>query len=542
MTHLLVTVRFLDDRYHGLLDRNGPPEWPPSPFRLFQALVAGAARRGKLVVVDDKHPDTPDNKNFTPIGQALGWLQRHTREHPPIIIAPKSKTGQAITRFVPNNDGDKKFDRQERLTAKPTIPTLFVLEPDQKPEVHYVWDIAGRSDCPITDIERAARSLTALGWGIDMAFADARLADEAELQKLKGVRWYPKKNAGSFRDTLRMPTYDDKSGQCTLCDLRHCHSTFINRIEHGKPLKTVDKPKVFERVLYTSVERPARRPCYVFKLLDDNLDTTRYPQPLLAHIAAVVRHAAIESMRDGSNAPSGMPAAERGEWVNRFVRGLNEPRRDDHQQISYVPLPSIGAEHSDAMIRNVMLVAPLGCEAELEHVASRLDGAVLEFKGDTGEPCDTDTPPRTALPHAIELFNPPQGKFIDKCYLGRSKVWQSVTPVILDEHAKKVERRNEATGEIEKLWNHDELICKALQRASIETPCKFTWQTLPFYKNCVTAHRYDRNKRPNFVPPKRLDGKTAVHLRLMFEQEVPGPVTIGAGRHCGFGLFAAVAP
>ena len=33
---LVISVRLLDDRYHG----NGT--WPPSPFRLFQALVAAA--------------------------------------------------------------------------------------------------------------------------------------------------------------------------------------------------------------------------------------------------------------------------------------------------------------------------------------------------------------------------------------------------------------------------------------------------------------------------------------------------------------------
>ena len=73
MTHLLLTVRFLDDRYHGLLDRGGPVEWPPSPFRLFQALVAGVARRGELVVGED----IPDNKNFTAIATMSGdRLQR----------------------------------------------------------------------------------------------------------------------------------------------------------------------------------------------------------------------------------------------------------------------------------------------------------------------------------------------------------------------------------------------------------------------------------------------------------------------------------
>ncbi len=542
MTHLLLTVRFLDDRYHGLLDRGGPPEWPPSPFRLFQGLVAGVARRGELVDGED----VPSNANFTPIGKSLDWLQRHTRDHPPIIIAPKSRTGQAITRFVPNNDGDKKFDRQERLTAKPTIPTLFLLEKDQKPEVHYIWELPDNHNCPAIDIERAARSLTTLGWGIDMAFADARLTNEAELQTLKGIRWYPKKNVGSFRDTLRLPTYDDELGQCTLSDLRHCHSTFINRIEHGKPLKTVDKPKVFDRVLYTSSERPAGRRSIVFNLIrvDENGEEqpARYPQPLLAHIAAVVRHAAIDSMKDGRNAPRWIDESKRAEWARRFVRGKNDPPRDDHQQISYVPLPSIGHEHSDAMIRNVLLIAPIGREDELEHVAARVDGVKLEFK-DEGEGCDTGTPPRIPLPHTIERFNPPKGKFIDKCYLGRSKVWQSVTPVILDEH---IHEKTRGTEDGQKIKYRDEedfkrLIVLALQRAGIETPCEFTWQTLPFYRNCLSAHRYDRNKRPNYLLPKRLDGKTAVHVRLTFEHPIPGPIAIGAGRHCGLGLFAALA-
>lgn len=543
MTHLLLTVRFLDDRYHGLLDRGGPPEWPPSPFRLFQALVAGVARRGELVEGEDK----PENTNFKPIGQALGWLQRHMRDHPPIIIAPKSKTGQAITPFVPNNDDETHRHPELHRVAKPTIPTLFLLEPDQKPEVHYAWPLNGVKGCPVADLERAARSLTTLGWGIDMAFADARLATEAELQSLKGVRWYPKNRDYPFKDTLRVPTYDDMLGECTLCDLRHCHSTFINRIEHGKPLKTVDKPKVFDRVFYTSTERPMGRPSIVFRLLDEQSEPTRYSQPLLAHIAAVVRHAAINSMGEkGSNAPQWIKESEREAWVGRFVRGKVESKHSVHQQISYVPLPSIGFEHSDAMIRNVMLVAPIGCERELEYVATRLSDIPLEFKDDKknqqddGEPCDPNVPPRVALPRSLQRFNPPQGKFIDTCYHGRSKVWQSVTPVILDEHIDKKTREAKHGQKIKYRDEEDfkRLIILALQRAGIETPCTFTWQTIPFYKNCLSAFRHDRNKRPNFIPPKRLDGKTAIHLRLSFEHEIPGPLTLGAGRHCGFGLMA----
>lgn len=523
MTHLILTVRFLDDRYHGLLDRGGPPEWPPSPFRLFQALVAGVARRRELVVGDD----VPSNTNFTPIGNALGWLQRHTRDHPPIIIAPKAKSGQAITRFVPNNDGDKKFDRQVRLTAKHTEPTLFVLERDEKPEVHYVWGLARKTDCPIADIERAARSLTTLGWGIDMAFADAWLADEAEPQRFKGIRWYPKKSAGSFRGTLRTPTCDEELGECTLCDLRHCHSTFINRIEHGKPLKTVDKPKIFDRVHYTSIERPIGQPNAVFRLLDDNDDFVAYPHAKLIHLAGMVRHLAIKLMKQ--NPPRELRGLSPQQWVDQYVAGhkLRGDERDGppHTQFSYIPLPSTGYAHTNPAIRRVMIVAPLGDEIWLEHLAVRLDGERLK-------PLPSTTiRPGTRLERIPEI----RKDGVRNAYTDESCAWASFTPVILpgfDDHkpAKMMK-----------------LIRKALAQAGIEQPCEFEWSAFSRFPKSYSAHKYDRGGRmAGYIRPNHLLTQTAVHVTLRFHDgsekklpiSVPGPIAIGAGRFCGFGLFA----
>lgn len=523
MTHLLLTVRFLDDRYHGLQDRGGPPEWPPSPFRLFQALVAGVARRGELVEGDDE----PSNTKLKPIGQALDWLQRHTRDHPPIIIAPKSKTGQAITRFVPNNDGDRKFDRQERLTAKPTIPTLLVLEEDQKPEVHYVWDIDGKSDCPIADIERAARSLTALGWGIDMAFADARLADESELQNLNGVRWYPKKRDWPIRDTLRAPTYDDHSGECTLSDLRHCHSTFINRIEHGKPLRTVQKPKVFDRVLYTSAERPRGRPYAVFKLVDDDDEMVARPRAEIIHIAGMVRHVAIELMK--LNPPRDLRGFSRAHWVDQYVAGHKPPGEGadapPHTQLSYVPLSSTGHEHADPAVRRMMIVAPLGDESWLDHLAQHLDGQLLEPL------------PGSMLPRGTHLQLIPEGRRdgVRDVYTRESRSWASFTPVILpghDDHKPNKTRK---------------LIVKALAQSGIDQSCEFEWGAFSRFPKSYSAHKYFRDERApdgrrlvGYIRPDHLRDQTAVHLQLYFDHAIPGPITLGAGRHCGFGLMAAV--
>jgi CRISPR-associated protein Csb2 len=83
------------------------------------------------------------------------------------------------------------------------------------------------------------------------------------------------------------------------------------------------------------------------------------------------------------------------------------------------------------------------------------------------------------------------------------------------------------------------LIQVALRQAGIETPCEFTWQSNPFFKNCLSAHKYDRDGRhTGYHRPAHLKDLTAVHVSLTFEHPVPGPIVLGAGRHCGFGLMA----
>ena len=79
--YLTIHVRAHEGRYHGDGDEL------PSPFRLFQALVAGAGISGPL---DDGTK------------QALTWLEE--LPDAPIIASPRMVRGQAVTMFMPNND------------------------------------------------------------------------------------------------------------------------------------------------------------------------------------------------------------------------------------------------------------------------------------------------------------------------------------------------------------------------------------------------------------------------------------------------------
>jgi CRISPR-associated protein Csb2 len=500
MTHLLLTVQLLDDRYHGLLARNGPPEWPPSPFRLFCALVAGVAQRGELE---------------GEIRTALEWLQELD---PPIIIAPNSKEGRRFTRFVPNNDGDKKPDRQERLAAKLNIPTFLLLGQDGRPRIHYLWDISGRTEVPLDRIRDASRSLVALGWGVDMAFADAKLVTDADIQKLAGVRWHPKHGMWRNEGMLRVPTVSAELQECTLSNLMHCHQTATARIEHGQPLHNADNPRVYEQVFYTSAEGPlVGRPWRVFELRNTDGSRFRYPHRKLLHIAGMVRHLAIAAMEKDP------PRDVAGDWVETYVAGHAKTGFKYHRQLSFLPLPSVGHEYTDPGVRRVIVAAPVGDDAWLDHVVRRLAGQALKPEPDIPDPfADREPPILVPMPRQSH-------DGVVRCYTGPASVWHSFTPVILPGHDDH---------KPEKTWA---LIERALRQSGIDQACEFEWSVFSRFANSYSAHKYDEKKRPQgYFRPSYLNGLTAVHLTLRFTEDLrmPGPLVIGAGRHCGFGLMA----
>lgn len=499
MSYLLLTVQFIDDRYHGLLDRNGPPEWPPSPFRLFCAIVAGVARRGELE---------------SDIGKALMWLQTFD---PPVIIAPRHRIGRTIKRYVPNNDGDnpKKFDRQNRLAEKSTIPTLMLLDENEKPTVYYVWEIGDNADIPLELVRDAARSLIAFGWGIDMAFADARKVTQTELESLPGVRWYPKPGLRRDEGMLRTPVFDKETKLNSLNNLKHCYKTAINRIEHGKPLRSMDKPQIFNKIFYDSIERPIGRPSVVFELRHDDGSLCSYPQRQLIKIAGMVRHLAKELMLQSP--PSGTDA----DWVERYVVGHRKKDDSCHRQFSYLPLPSIGHQNADQLVRRVMITAPAGDDAWLEHLAKRLASHRL----------------KPEHPGAFGVKGPPtlvriQRDKMAMYYTNANHKWASVTPVVLPGHDDRKPAKTRR------------LIEAALAQSGIEQPCEFEWSPFSHFRKSLSAHKYDKNKQPTgYIRPDHLMTLTAVHLKLRFNNElnISGPLSIGAGRHCGLGIFAGVA-
>lgn len=489
---LLLSVRLLDDRFHGLAANGERPNWPPSCFRLFQAIVAGNAR-GESIPLE--------------VVEALKWLETLP---PPVIIVPASKAGRVTLTYVLNNTQGRsrtqKFLRPTLLNGDRLIEFAWKYDPSENTAQNHARILLD-----------AVRHIRAFGWGIDLAIGHGVIQEDLPETSKSRFHFFPRENPEAPGIEIRVP----KIG--SLDSLNECFRQYLGRFESSDSTFLESGGPLYQPWPYSS---GISRPHAVFKLVDDNDDTVSYPHAKLIHIAGMVRHAVIELMR--LNPPLDLRGYSLEQWADQYVAGHKPPgeRADDqpHTQFSYIPLPSTWHEHADPAVRRVMIVAPLGDEAWLDHLTQHLDGQPLEPL------------PGSTLPPGTHLQLIPEGRRdgVRDAYTRASRLWASFTPVILpghDDHKADKTRK---------------LILKALAQSGIDQSCEFEWGALSRFPKSYSAHKYVRDERVpdgkrlvGYIRPGHLLDRTAVHVQLRFDHPVPGPITLGAGRHCGFGLFAA---
>ena len=499
--YLRISATFLDERFHGCGD-GGEPEWPPSPMRLMQAIVAANADR----IRTDGALDA-----------ALIWLENQS---PPTIYAPKHEVGAVYRLSVPNNAMDlvgKAWARGDysgvgdanpaKHRAMKTVRPVRMLEGDT---VHYLWTLDDPVSAPLGVLARAAARIIALGWGIDLIVGCAEGISSEGLLSLPGERWQPTTAGATV--TLRAA----KPG--TLQALLDRHDAFVHRIGDDGFIPVPPLTR-FDVVGYRRPMDPITRPCAVFELRHDDGSFCAYPQRRLIHIAGMMRHLAKETMEKSP------PPDVDADWVERYVVGHRDANASEHHQFSYLPLPSVGHRHADHAIRRVMITARVGDDTWLQYISRRLAGCQL--RPETSKEFGPKGPPVL-----VRIFHDK----VARCYTNSANSWASVTPVILPGHDDRKPRKTR------------KLIEKALSQSGIEQPCTFEWSAISRFPRAYSAYRCGSNERPQgYFRPDHLRTQTAVHLMLQFHDgtmeetpvSVPGPLIVGAGRHCGLGLFIA---
>lgn len=500
MPALLIAVRFHDGRYHG------SGEWPPSPARLFQALVAGAARGQSL---------------REPTVAAFLWLESLA---PPIIAAPAAYAGQVFKNFVPNNDLDAVGGdpaRIGKIRADKTIrPQMF----DAAVPLLFAWTFQ-----PETDAERHARaiceivhSLYQLGRGVDMAWATGEVVDEADahLRANGGIQWRPTQDGGGAELSCPRPG--------SLASLAKRFGAMRGRFKtvgEGKKARMLfaQAPKPdFKQVPYNSPS--------AFLLFDIRTAEGFAPQPLERAVAltekvrdlAVKRLKASEWRRDDP---------KRETLADKIFVGRDAQEADKARRIRIAPIPSIGHARTERSIRRVLVTVPPDCPIATGDIAWAFSGLVL-VDPETGEVRDD----------SAELVAASDDTMLAHYGIeDAARVWRSVTPAALPDRAARrridpARVREEAKSGAERRREEDKAasaVGDSLRHGGVDTPVQaIRVQREPFEGMGLRAEVFAKGTR--FIKERLW------HVEIGFSGPITGPLLIGDGRYLGLGLMAPV--
>lgn len=488
---LLIAVYFLDGRYHGREDRFGGADgWPPSPGRLFQALVAGAAR-GANLQHDDVH--------------ALKWLECLD---PPRIAAPPVQRGRAVRLFVPNNDLDAVGGDPARVSEirvpKSWRPCYF----DADDPVLYLWDFESGST-EATRICDVTTRLCQLGKGIDMAWANGQVLDRDAAEVL----------LASHPGAVRTPAGAGETAAPhpgTLDSLVNQHRRKRER------LRTVSTNRGKSRQLFTQppkasfghvgYDTPPRRLHFELRGLEGGFA----PRPLAAAAPLLtgLRDTAARRLQDSLPAKAAV--------FERLVIGRGAGARDVARRVRLVPIPSIGAQHTDPSIRRIMAEIPADCPVRVDDLKWAFTG-LHPYDPQTGEVWPGST------------VSTDDARMADR-FAERAVVFRSMTPVALSDAQRR--RIGAAGDKTAKERNQEErraaaAVVQALRHAGIRTrPTDIRVQREPFQRRGVRAEL--------FAAGSRFSKHALWHVELRFGEPIRGPVVIGDGRFCGLGLMEPI--
>lgn len=461
-------------RFHG-------EEWPPSPARVFQALVAGTHRGVHGLIHQDRRDD------------ALRWLEA---QPPPAVLAPAATPGSGhLDNYVPNNDDNAPAGHVR--TAK----TLGVHAFPAGGVAAYRWTFEG--DGTHADVVAAMASLvTYLGQTADGVFCRGRVhhtappVDPADGRTLYGPREVP---GGAW--LAPAPGFFD------LCKRRYPRSVSTEPPDFTNSRQLVYAPLG---------EAPAEPlvPLAIFSL--ERLDgrSPWWPEQV-REPAGLVRNALVNWART--------PSVRRAFGEDRVARLLtghraaNDPApADGDGHFGIVPLPSLNdAGTADGRFRRLALVGWGARDATertlFEEAARALHNAPLHDRRDANGNRACATLQRMAAGserHWVQWWTAP------------SRHWRSVTPIVL-------------TGWLRPGRTLDRLVARTLGQAghppeAIESVATSAGPLVP---HTLPARTYRIGQEDAY-----LHTSPRCHVEVTFRQPVAGPLVLGRGRFAGLGL------
>jgi len=458
------------------------PDWPPQPDRVFSALVASWAARGQNAEE----------------AAALRWLES--------LPAPQMHASQAESRtapvvFVPPNDS--RSDRQKN--AKGLLPALRNRQPRRFPAarpltpiLHLYWLEAKPEQKTVEALQQLASDTSYIG-------------HSASLTRCRFLYVDNNKPAPDDAEHPRRRIYLGRLDEL-------CRDFKLER----RPLPGPPVSETSREIEYASA---------VF-------DTHWL---ILEHIAGEmpdVRACAIVSKTIRDTLLSGYRQIGCGDQIPEVVSGHTiEESPSQQPHLAIVPLLFAGFPHADGHVMAFALVPPRSqtiLEDDTFRRALRKLAPVDERRGRRVLTVKTrEGTPRTQA-FRIDLsptFDPPPGKrsLDPSLYLGPSRTWATLTPIVLDRHLKRTgEARQEEV---------EQQIAAACSNIGLPDP-----EGVVVDKHCAlegAVSAYASGASPPWMSwrlPAFLASRQLTHAVVRFSEPIQGPVILGAGRYLGLGL------
>ena len=511
----LLTGRYVASEFN---DRNRA-EWPPHPARVFSALVAahyegGEPEQGEAALrwLEAQPPpqlcfspaSARDSKiHYVPVNdKAISDARQVENAWAKVFAAGDAKQSakaesQLAKAYAKVSAPDEKLSKNAPEVAAHLLPATRTRQPrtfptviPTDPVVHFVWEQAP-TQAVRSGLDAIAAALVRVGHSSSLVAA-------CWLDAAPEPTWVPDPKGG---ETLRWV------GPGQLDALRALHGR---------------APYSEQRVMPFAVARyrPARRSvaiassCFAANFIVlRRIEGPRLPIVATEALADGVRRALMSHADDPS--PPLISGHERD----------GKPLERTH--LAVVPLAYVGGRHASGDLLGVALVPP--ADASLDDLRP-LFAAVGRWEAATGG--DADEPRsvltlgslgRWLLERNLEIA--PLRNLRESTWTRASRSWASVTPVVLDRHPGSLRRDREQA-----VQRMNATIATACLRIGLPAPIEIELSAAPFFRGSDKAARFRRRRGKD-------DPRPMIHARLRFEDEVVGPVLLGAGRFRGLGLF-----
>jgi CRISPR-associated protein Csb2 len=558
-----LTGRSVSTRYN---DRSAA-EWPPHPARVISALVATWA---------DADPPSEAER------AALEWL---AAQPPPSISASGATERGVVAHYVPVNDTAvlKRFERQQSKLAQAhaaldglasRMEALDSGERDTKAAA-----TVGRERAKVLkDIDRQRAALRRLQADDQEPPATASKAAVAEARRLlpehrtRQVRTFPSVTPSEpvvYMTWDAAPTPEHRSSLDGLARrvVRVGHSsslvgcrfmedapppTLVPREDGSEPMRVtapghIDRLRaaydrhqgVEARVLpsasqwYGAPRAEATSTVDASVLGDEWIVLRQVGEPRLASTLAVEVSQAVRGalMSYGDQPPAEILTGHRPE---------GGPSETPH--LAILPLPFVGHPRATGAILGVALVLPRAATQDQRRSVLRALGRwENEIRTELGE-ADMESPPLELLLGARGVVTveriPPDTRALSNLraatWTRPSRTWLSVTPVALDRNPGNLLARDATNAR--QAWDRAaETIASSCAYIGVPRPSRV--ELIP----SVTMSGVSKARAfPPFPADARKTRRVKVHALLVFDEEVRGPIVLGAGRYYGLGLFRPV--